>query len=58
MNSSLNLERVGILGMRERADLLGAKLTIVSTPGKGTTGCLVLPAVMRQLEGDTYGKNG
>ena len=56
MHSSLNLERVGMLGMRERAELLGAKLTIMSTPGKGTTGCLKLPVVMKHLEGETNGE--
>ena len=28
---------IGILGMRERADLVGARLTITSRPGKGTS---------------------
>ena len=27
----------GLVGMRERADVVGARLTIDSTPGRGTT---------------------
>lgn len=30
-------ERLGLLGMRERAELLGGKLTIKSSPGKGAS---------------------
>jgi two-component system nitrate/nitrite sensor histidine kinase NarX len=56
MNSNLTLERVGMMGMKERADLLGAKLTITSTKGKGTTGCLKLPSNMENLEGGTNGE--
>jgi signal transduction histidine kinase len=29
-------ERLGLLGMRERAALLGGRLTVQSAPGKGT----------------------
>ena len=43
--------------MRERAELLCAKLTIVSTRGKGTKACLTLPAVISQMEGETVGEN-
>jgi two-component system sensor kinase len=28
---------LGLFGMRERADMIGGKLLIESTPGKGTT---------------------
>jgi two-component system sensor histidine kinase UhpB len=34
---------LGILGMRERANLLGGTLTIHSSPGKGTTVQAMLP---------------
>jgi len=35
--------RVGLVGMRERANLLGAKLDIRSSPGKGTRLYLKVP---------------
>lgn len=35
--------QVGLVGMRERANLLGAKLEINSFPGKGTRICLEVP---------------
>jgi signal transduction histidine kinase len=33
----LQLSRIGLLGMRERAEMLGGKLLIESAPGMGTT---------------------
>jgi len=36
-------EHLGLLGMRERAQLLGAELAITSAPGKGTAVSLALP---------------
>lgn len=56
MDSNLSLGRVGIVGMRERAELLGAQLSITSTPGGGTIGCLKLPAGMKNLEGEIDGE--
>jgi two-component system sensor histidine kinase UhpB len=35
-------EKYGLVGMRERADLIGAKLEVVSEPGRGTTIHLIL----------------
>jgi len=40
-------ESLGILGMRERALLLGGTLTISGVPGKGTTVMLRIPQVQR-----------
>lgn len=37
MNSSLQLGHMGLLGMQERAELLGGYLSINSQPGKGTS---------------------
>ncbi|MBN2238722.1 MAG: GAF domain-containing sensor histidine kinase [Dehalococcoidales bacterium] len=37
MSSKLSLEHIGLLGMRERADLLNGNLDIESEPGKGTS---------------------
>lgn len=38
--------RLGILGMRERLEMVGGSLSIVSLPGKGTTveGCIPFPS--------------
>jgi PAS domain S-box-containing protein len=33
---------IGLVGMRERAELIGASLTVSSTPGKGTTVAMVM----------------
>lgn len=38
---------VGLIGMRERAHLIGAKLDIQSTPGVGTTVRLEIPIIDR-----------
>jgi two-component system, NarL family, sensor histidine kinase DegS len=35
--------RFGLIGMRERAQLLDASLDILSAPGQGTTVCLTMP---------------
>lgn len=54
-------DRLGLLGMRERAILLGGQLTVRSADGGGTTVELVLPAVSTasagsELHGDTPGR--
>jgi signal transduction histidine kinase len=38
-------ERLGLIGMHERAALVGADLQIESTPGRGTTVIVRAPAV-------------
>ena len=40
----------GLTGMRERAELLGGKLTVTSAPGAGTTVGVSLPAARRPPE--------
>src|SRR2546422_9563997 len=40
---------VGLLSMRERAELIGGSLQIQSTPGKGTAGPLLVP-VCKKVE--------
>ena len=37
LNSSISIEHMGLLGMKERARLLGGNLEIESKPGKGTS---------------------
>lgn len=44
---------VGLLAMRERAELIGARLQVQSTPGQGTAVTLLLPL---SKEGDTLGR--
>jgi signal transduction histidine kinase len=41
-NGTIESTSLGLLGMRERAEMIGGALTIISTPGKGTTVSLVL----------------
>jgi signal transduction histidine kinase len=41
--SHLGNERFGLIGMRERAELIGADLTVASEVGRGTSVRLVLP---------------
>jgi signal transduction histidine kinase len=42
-DESTNPTSIGLLGMRERAELVGGKLAIVARPGKGTTIRLTMP---------------
>lgn len=35
--------RLGLIGMRERAEMIGGRFSLTSTPGKGTTVCVRLP---------------
>jgi two-component system sensor histidine kinase DegS len=44
---------VGLLAMRERAELIGARLQVQSTPGEGTAVTLLLPLIK---EGDALGR--
>ena len=44
---------VGLLAMRERAELIGARLQVQSTPGQGTAVTLLLPMTK---EGDALGR--
>lgn len=46
---------VGLLAMRERAELIGAQLQVQSTPGQGTAVTLLLP-LRTEKEGDGLGR--
>ena len=51
----------GLVGMRERVELLGGELTIESAPGSGTRIAVSLPAVHRDQEspeGSLFQLNG
>jgi signal transduction histidine kinase len=43
-------QRLGLLGMRERLDMVGGKFTVTSRPGKGTTVLAQVP-LMNPLPG-------
>jgi signal transduction histidine kinase len=43
LESLPNARSLGLLGMRERATLVGGRLTIRSVPGKGTKVRVILP---------------
>jgi signal transduction histidine kinase len=43
----------GLLGMRERAELLGGTLEVDSKPGEGVTVTALLPLRRRDVERDT-----
>lgn len=45
--------RFGLLGMRERVELLGGTLRIDSTPGDGATLEISLPPMRRPAAGET-----
>jgi signal transduction histidine kinase len=45
----------GLLGMHERAELLGGEIAIDSTPGEGTTVAARLPVMRRSIEGEITG---
>ena len=40
---SKNNKRLGLVGMKERVEMIDGKLTIESTLGKGTTVCAEIP---------------
>jgi two-component system CheB/CheR fusion protein len=41
--SKANNKRIGLVGMRERVEMVGGRFTIESTPGIGTTVCAEVP---------------
>jgi len=44
----------GLAGMHDRATMAGGRLTVDSTPGEGTTVCLVLPRDGEELPGGDF----
>ena len=41
--AGFKMNRLGLIGMRERVEMVGGKFVIASSPGKGTTICVTLP---------------
>ena len=44
-------KRLGLLGMRERLEMVGGKFTVASTPGKGTTVLAQVPLIDGKFRG-------
>ena len=52
----LSSESLGLLGMRERAQMFGGRITVTGTPGTGTTVKVEIPSVeKRKIERDQGG---
>jgi signal transduction histidine kinase len=58
MHGPLDEHWLGLSGMRERAPLLGGRLTIESTPGSGTTVFVEIPVSDDRPWRDTRGDHG
>jgi PAS domain S-box-containing protein len=41
--TGVKINRLGLIGMRERVEMVGGKFVIASSPGEGTTICVTLP---------------
>jgi signal transduction histidine kinase len=44
-----NPKRLGLVGMKERVEMVGGKLTIESMRGKGTTVCAEIPFIVKEI---------
>jgi signal transduction histidine kinase len=52
-------ESLGLLGMRERAEMFGGRVTVTGTPGKGTTVTVEIPPVEKgKMDRDQEGDAG
>ena len=47
--SAINPKRLGLVGMKERIEMVGGKLTIESIRGKGTTVCAEIPFIVKEI---------
>jgi two-component system sensor histidine kinase DegS len=47
--SAINPKRLGLVGMKERVEMVGGKLTIESICGKGTTVCAEIPFTVKGI---------
>ncbi len=47
--AAINPKRLGILGMKERIEMVGGKLFIESIRGKGTTVCAEIPFTVKEI---------
>ena len=58
LRSAQRTDGFGMLGMQERAQLLGGTLDVDSSPGQGTTITAVLPITRRRQEADSVASPG
>ncbi|MDD5191231.1 MAG: sensor histidine kinase, partial [Dehalococcoidales bacterium] len=54
INSTMMLEHMGLIGMQERAKLIGGTVSIESNPGKGTAVSLRFPVLPKQITTSIY----
>jgi signal transduction histidine kinase len=55
----LSKESLGLLGMRERAQMFGGRITVTGTPGTGTIVTVEIPPVeKRKMDRDQEGAAG
>jgi len=47
--SAINPKRLGLVGMKERIEMVGGKLAIESIRGKGTTVCAEIPFTVKEI---------
>jgi len=56
---ALSSKSLGLLGMRERAQMFGGRITVTGTPGRGTTVVVEIPHVeKRKMDRDREGDSG
>jgi len=53
MLQSKNPKRLGLIGMKERLEMIGGTFAIVSSPGKGTTVSAVIPFMRAERRNET-----
>ncbi|HEY8388603.1 MAG TPA: sensor histidine kinase, partial [Parasegetibacter sp.] len=58
MNSTGNRKTLGLLGMRERAHMIGGQLDIISSPGKGTAVIITVPLKQDETGNSTQNETG
>jgi len=47
--SAINPKRLGLVGMKERIEMVGGKLAVESIRGKGTTVCAEIPFIVKEI---------
>jgi signal transduction histidine kinase len=54
--AEVNKKTLGLLGMKERATMIGGKLEIISEPGKGTTVVITIKHLLVEKVAVGYGR--
>jgi signal transduction histidine kinase len=56
---TLSSKSLGLLGMRERAQIFGGRITVTGTPGRGTKVTVEIPPIeKRKMDRDQGGAAG